>query len=100
VTVAGETRRELVPGDGFGEIAVLHRVPRTATVAAVEDCRLLAVSSEDLRAAVATRGGLVAELAAAPAGAGPSTQDKITAPAGRRSDDGTRPLELEEDGLV
>ncbi len=101
VTVAGETRTELGPGDGFGEIAVLHRVPRTATVAAVEDCRLLAVAGDDLRAAVATRGGLVAELAAnAPLDPTPYTDDKITAPAGRGSDDGARALNLEEEGLV
>ena len=101
VTVAGETRTELVAGDGFGEIAVLHRVPRSATVVAVEDCRLLAVDGDDLRAAVATRGGLVAQLAsAAPADQTPDTKDKISTPAGRGSDDGARALELEEEGLV
>jgi CRP-like cAMP-binding protein len=64
VTVGAEQRRVLLPGDGFGEIAVLHRVPRTASVIAEEACRLLSVPGEDLRAAARQRGGLLAELAA------------------------------------
>jgi len=101
VTVAGATRTELVAGDGFGEIAVLHRVPRTATVVAVEDCRLLAVGGDDLRAAVATRGGLVAELASAPpVDQTPDTVDNISAPGGRDSRDGAGALELEEERRV
>ena len=101
VTVAGEERRELIAGDGFGEIAVLHGVPRTATVTAIEDCRLLTVGGDDLRAAVATRGGRFAELAEARNAPQHSENlTKITAPAGRRSDDGTGPLEIEEEGRV
>jgi CRP-like cAMP-binding protein len=101
VTVAGEARTELAPGDGFGEIAVLHRVARTATVRALEDCRLLATSGDDLRAAASTRGGLVAELANAAAVEGSlNTPDNITAPTGRRCDDGNSALELEEEGRV
>jgi CRP-like cAMP-binding protein len=101
VTVAGEARTELIAGDGFGEIAVLHRVPRTATVVAVEDCKLLAVPGDALRALLATRGGLVAELAATPlADVIPDSENKISAPAGRRSVDGTGMLETEEEGHV
>jgi CRP-like cAMP-binding protein len=66
VFVGGERRTQLHPGDGFGEIAVLHRVSRSATVVADQDCALLTVSGDDLRGAVATRGGLVAELVSAP----------------------------------
>jgi cGMP-dependent protein kinase len=66
VTVGGERRSELHAGDGFGEIAALHRLPRSASVIAEEDCRLLTVSGDDLRAALATRGGLVGQLAATP----------------------------------
>jgi CRP-like cAMP-binding protein len=101
VIVSGDRRVELLPGDGFGEIAVLHRVPRSATVLAEEACRLLAVPGDQLRIAVATRGGLVAELASADASVpSPTTQDKIHAPAAHRSDDGLRPHELEEEGRV
>jgi CRP-like cAMP-binding protein len=102
VSVAGEARTELLAGDGFGEIAVLHRVPRTATVTAIEDCRLLAVPGEALRAALATRGGLLGELAG-PGGAATETlnvEDKTSEPARRRSDDDTRPLDIEEEGRV
>ena len=64
IVIVGEERRgELLPGDGFGEIAVLHRVPRSASVLALEPCRLLTISGDDLRAAVKARGGLVADLA-------------------------------------
>lgn len=40
VTVGSELMRTLAPGDWFGEIALLHQVPRTATVIAREPCRL------------------------------------------------------------
>ena len=42
----------LGPGQGFGEIALLHAVPRTATITAVTAGRLLAVRSSDFLAAV------------------------------------------------
>jgi CRP-like cAMP-binding protein len=88
VSVAGEVRTELLAGDGFGEIAVLHRVPRTATVTAIEDCRVLAVPGDALRAALATRGGRLGELAGAKAAAdAPDFKDRI-------------PLESEEEGRV
>jgi hypothetical protein len=46
VTVAAERRRVLLPGNGFGETAVLHGVPRTATVIADQPSRLLTVSGD------------------------------------------------------
>jgi CRP-like cAMP-binding protein len=64
VFVGDEPRGQLLAGDGFGEIAVLHRVPRSATVRAEEPCTVLTFSGDDLRAAIATRGGRVAQLTA------------------------------------
>jgi MFS family permease len=43
VTVHGQPVAGLGPGDGFGEIALLHAIPRTATVTAIDDVELLAI---------------------------------------------------------
>lgn len=53
VAVDGVARpSHLVPGVGFGEIALLRSVPRTATVTAVTAGRLLVVRADDFLAAV------------------------------------------------
>jgi MFS family permease len=53
VTVDGARRPlTLGPGTGFGEIALLHAVPRTATITAVTAGRLLVVQADDFLAAV------------------------------------------------
>ncbi len=53
VTIDGVLRpHNLVAGDGFGEIALLNRVARTATVTALEDGELLVISSGDFLGAV------------------------------------------------
>jgi MFS family permease len=44
--------RVLGPGDGFGEIALLHSVPRTATVTSLTSGRLLTIAGHDFLAAV------------------------------------------------
>jgi predicted MFS family arabinose efflux permease len=52
VEIDGEEVNDLWPGEAFGEIALLHDVPRTATVTALEDTELLALERDEFIAAV------------------------------------------------
>jgi CRP-like cAMP-binding protein len=45
VTRGSKRLRELVPGDFFGEMAFLHPAPRTATVTARSDMRVMVLDS-------------------------------------------------------
>jgi CRP-like cAMP-binding protein len=46
----GATINELGPGEFFGEIALIERGPRTATVTAAQPCRLLVINHRDFHA--------------------------------------------------
>jgi MFS family permease len=50
VTIDGHERRRLGPGDGFGEIALLRDVPRTATVTPVGPATVRALRADDFLA--------------------------------------------------
>ncbi|GAC1486398.1 MAG: hypothetical protein NVS1B9_05280 [Solirubrobacteraceae bacterium] len=63
VLIDGAVRRELLPGDAVGEIAVLHRVPRTATVVVRDPASVLMLDGDAVRAAVREHGGPVGGLA-------------------------------------
>ncbi len=63
VMIDGTVRRELLPGDAFGEIAILHRVPRTASVVARDQSTVLTVDGEAVRNVVREHGGAIAALA-------------------------------------
>jgi CRP-like cAMP-binding protein len=47
VTIRGRRSIKLGPGDCFGEMALLHRAPRSATVTAETDMRLFVLGSRE-----------------------------------------------------
>jgi CRP/FNR family cyclic AMP-dependent transcriptional regulator len=49
VTVGGQRRAQLGPGDHFGEIALFYDQPRTATVVAETDLRCFALGAWEFR---------------------------------------------------
>jgi hypothetical protein len=53
---------DLGPGESFGEMSLLTGAPRTATVTAVEETRLIELGKEPLRHAFEARPDLVTEL--------------------------------------
>jgi CRP-like cAMP-binding protein len=54
VRLDGRPPRRLLPGDSFGEIAVIHRRARTATVVTETGARLMQVPGRQLRRALAS----------------------------------------------
>jgi len=63
VTVDGRFVRRIGAGDSFGEIALLHQVPRTATVRVIADADLLALDSDDFIPAMTQIAGSAAAAA-------------------------------------
>jgi CRP/FNR family cyclic AMP-dependent transcriptional regulator len=62
VTIGGEERRRLGPGDYFGEVALLNESARTATITAESDLRCYGMTSWEFRPLVETHGSIAWKL--------------------------------------
>ena len=62
VTVGGEDRRRLGPGDYFGEVALLNESARTATIKAESDLKCYGLTSWEFRPLVETHGSIAWKL--------------------------------------
>ena len=62
VTVGGDERRKLGPGDYFGEVALLNESARTATIIADTDLRCYGLTSWEFRPLVETHGSIAWKL--------------------------------------
>ncbi len=62
VTIGGEERRTLGPGDYFGEVALLNDSPRTATIRAETTLRCYGMTSWDFRPLVESHGSIAWKL--------------------------------------
>ncbi len=62
VTVGGEERRRLGPGDYFGEVALLNESARTATITAETELRCYGLTSWEFRPLVETHGSIAWKL--------------------------------------
>ena len=62
VTVGGEERRRLGPGDYFGEVALLNESARTATIRAETELRCYGLTSWEFRPLVETHGSIAWKL--------------------------------------
>ena len=62
VTVGGNERRRLGPGDYFGEVALLNESARTATITAESDLRCYGLTAWEFRPLVETHGSIAWKL--------------------------------------
>ena len=62
VTIGGDERRRLGPGDYFGEVALLTDRPRTATITAESDLRCYGMTSWDFKPLVESHGSIAWKL--------------------------------------
>lgn len=62
VTVGGNERRRLGPGDYFGEVALLNESARTATITAESDLRCYGLTAWEFRPLVETHGDIAWKL--------------------------------------
>jgi CRP/FNR family transcriptional regulator, cyclic AMP receptor protein len=62
VTVGGQERRTLGPGDYFGEVALLNESARTATITAETELRCYGMTSWEFRPLVETHGSIAWKL--------------------------------------
>jgi CRP/FNR family cyclic AMP-dependent transcriptional regulator len=62
VTVGGDERRRLGPGDYFGEVALLNESARTATITAESDLRCYGLTSWEFRPLVESNAAIAWKL--------------------------------------
>ena len=62
VTIHGDERRRLGPGDYFGEVALLNESARTATITAESDLRCYGLTAWEFRPLVETHGSIAWKL--------------------------------------
>jgi CRP-like cAMP-binding protein len=62
VTIGGQERRRLGPGDYFGEVALLNESARTATITAETDLLCYGMTSWEFRPLVETHGSIAWKL--------------------------------------
>jgi CRP/FNR family transcriptional regulator, cyclic AMP receptor protein len=65
VTIAGEARGTIGPGDYFGEIALINESPRTATITARTDMLCYGMTPWDFRPLVETNSAIAWKLLSA-----------------------------------
>ena len=62
VTIGGDERRRLGPGDYFGEVALLNETARTATITAQTDLHCYGLTSWEFRPLVETHSTIAWKL--------------------------------------